>query len=316
MTRARADLIVGLTVLLALVGVVQLITYGLFTPDMADWWSYHDGASRLVSSGTPYSAMQSAPYPLHEAAWGDGFVYPPPAAVLLLPTLLGAWTFYALNLAGVVAFVGVAVLIARQERLGRIGVLLIGALALAHPGFQEVREGQISPLIAAGVGALWLLPRASGWLAVVTGMVKAYPGIGLVWALRQRAPLRGPILLGIGMVLATGWLWPGWIDAMLNAQPGCPAWSLPSIACTTGIRWAGYIVGGGLALLAWRLPSDRVAFLVLTLAMLAPAPDLYWGYWMVPFMGALPLGIDRGRWLTVTRPAWRSRTLASSSQIG
>jgi hypothetical protein len=310
MIRAAALVLAGVA---ALIGLAQLATYGLLIPNAADWWSYHEGAERLIATGSPYSAMQGAPYLLHEAAWGRGFVYPPLAGLLFLPTLLGGWTFYALDAAGVVGFVTISVLIARREGLALGGVLVVGALALAHPGFQEVREGQISPLIAAAVGAMWLAPRASGWLAVLTGMVKVFPGIGMVWALRQRAPLLLPILVGLALGVATWWMWPTWATAMLNAQPGCPAWSLPSIACTTGIRWLGVAVAALLAIAVLRVKSDRLAFLLLTFAMIAPAPDLYWGYLMIPFVGFLPLGIGLVR--SEGSPARRPGPLANDQPI-
>lgn len=284
--RVTTVLVLTLAGLLVLYGLSTVFTYGVLTSNGADWLSYYSGAERLVTTGSPYSSVQSEPYLLHEMAWGEGFVYPPPAAVLLLPTLFGPATFPLLNLAGIVSFVWVSVLLARRDRLGWPWITLIGALALANPGFREVREGQLSPLIAAAVGAMWL--GHAGVLSVVAGAVKVYPGLGLMWALRRGESVRGPLLLAALLAAGTLWLWPEWIDAMANAEPGCPAWSLPSIACVTGTPWAGSAVAGVLTIVAWRLPWDRPAFLLLTLAMIAPAPDMYLGYLMVPFVGVLP----------------------------
>jgi len=57
-----------------------------------DFESYSAGLQRAISGESLYSPVQlSGPYGLAEAAGGAGFVYPPSAAVLLLPTLLGNW---------------------------------------------------------------------------------------------------------------------------------------------------------------------------------------------------------------------------------
>jgi hypothetical protein len=287
--------------LMAFIGIVRIVGLSLIDPDRADWLSYRAGAERLLTEGSPYSAMQAAPYALHDAAGGAGFVYPPPAAIAFMPTLLGDWTFHALNLLGVVAFVLVTALIGRREGLPMRWVAVLAGLALLHPGFQEIQQGQISPLVAAGVGAMWLAP--TGYLAVLTGMVKVYPGLGIMWAARMGGPVFRPLLFGLGVVAATFWLWPGWIRAMLNARSGCPDWSLPSLSCATGGPWVGIIVALGLAVAAWRIRGSRCAFLLLTLAMIAPAPDLYWGYLMVPFVGALPpLATLIKRWDAVAYP--------------
>jgi len=268
-----------------------MVHYGIQSPNTADWLSYRDGAARLLETGSPYDPIQRFPYLLDEMAWGAGFVYPPPAAVVFIFTLAGDWTFGLLNVLGAMAFVSVAAAIAHRDGLPWHWVAVIAALAMAHPGFREMREGQISPLLAASVGAMWLAPRASGWLVVIGGMIKVYPLLGLVWAVREGAPLVRPIVVGATLVALTFWLWPDWVNAMLNARPSCPerSLSLGSLACATELPMSGYIVSLLLALAAWRVRSDRVAFLLITVAMVAPAPDIYWGYLMVPFIGALPI---------------------------
>jgi hypothetical protein len=204
-------------------------------------------------------------------------------------TTWGEWTFYVTNLMGLIAFVGVAVLIARQHALPWRLVAMFGAMALAHPGFRELREGQVTPLIAAAIGGLWLFPKASGWLGVAAGMVKVFPGLGLLWALRQRASLIAPIGLAIAGLLLGGGLWIDWLEVMLNARPGCPDFALPSIGCVTGVPALGWSAAALIAALALKMRSDRVAFFLLAVAMICPVADLYWGHLMVPFMGALPL---------------------------
>jgi hypothetical protein len=166
--------------------------------------------------------------------------------------------------------------------------LLVAGVAFAQPGLAEIREGQLSPWIASALGVMWLRPRAAGWLSVAAGLVKVYPGIGLIWAYRHRVSLRGPIGLAIVSVVVMFPVWIQWLTAISNARAGCPTISLPSFTCTLGTPWLGYVAAGTLAFIALRARSDRIAFLALSMAMVAPAPDLYVGYLLVVFVGLMP----------------------------
>ncbi len=274
------------TVALIAFGVARLIE-PIQLANMSDWMSYHNGAARLVLDGSPYSDMQFSGYKLDQAAWGRGFVYPPPAAFLLFPTLLGTWTFWAIN-AGAVVFIGVSALIAVREGLPWYMCALVAALAFAQPGLAEIREGQLSPWIASAIGLMWLRKSAAGWLSVLAGLIKVYPLLGLLWAYRQRAGLRGPLALALLSVVVLFPLWLEWVAVMSNAHAGCPSISLPSFTCTAGAAWPGYVAAAALAVVALRVRSDRVAFLALSLAMIASAPDIYVGYLLIVFVGLLP----------------------------
>ena len=129
---------------------------------------------------SPYSAMQLAgPYPLHEIAGGNGFVYPPTAAYPLVPLLLDGAP-YVWERPECLRLAAVALAIVRREwgRLTTAGWLVAGAIILSQPGLYEVREGQMSPLIAASVDAMWLWPRQSGYLAVAGALFELYPVAG------------------------------------------------------------------------------------------------------------------------------------------
>jgi hypothetical protein len=162
----------------------------------------------------------------------------------------------------------------------------------------------VEPLIAAAIGALWLLPN--GWLAVAGGMVKLHPLAGLVWALRKRGPILAPVLFAIAGVAIWALIWPelwrDWMASTMNMRADCNAIGWPSVNCVTGIRWLGPALAGVMLFGTWRVRSDKVAFLLLSLAILVAAPDTYASYWLIPWVGALPLLLTEPRAVTWRRP--------------
>jgi hypothetical protein len=289
--------------------LLHLAEGGLLHPNLADVHSYQAGARAVLSMHSPYSAMQLAgPYPLHEIAGGNGFVYPPTAAYLLVPLLIDGAP-YVWNVLNVAVFAAVALAIVRREwgTLSNAGWLVAAAIILSQPGLYEVREGQMSPLIAASVGAMWLWPRQSGYLAVAGALFKVYPVAGLLWTARKRGSIVRPVLLalaiGATVPILNFSLYGEWITSLANARAGCPEWSLPSFSCA-GAGWLGYPVAAALLLAAWFVHRDDVAFGLLGLAMIAPAPDLYWGYLLVPFICALPLLVKVARHVSDRVFAW------------
>ena len=217
--------------------------------DQVDLVSYITGSQRLLSSDALYPAWQIRhPYMLWEASGGDGYVYPPTGALVLSPLLLGAPAWFLWVVGGLVAYVAVGLLIVRSEGAnGLTPALLAAAYLISHPGLHSAKSGQASPWIAAAIGAMWLV-RQPGYLAVAAGLVKATPGIGILWAVRRGEDLRLPILVAVLVVLATipfgisNWLmWPA---ALANGEPDCQRWwSLWSFGCA-GIPWAGWLIAG------------------------------------------------------------------------
>jgi len=288
----------GIALIVVLVAIGTLIERGIAHPNLADLSSYRAGAAKAIELQSPYSAMQLAgPYPLDAAAWGRGFVYPPPVAFLFAPLLIDSSAF-VWNIVTVSAFVLVAFAIVRREwgPMGPVASLVALALILRQPGLQEVFEGQMSPLIAAFVGMMWLQPRASGYWAVAAGLFKIFPLAGLVWAGRRRAAVLMPIailaLVGVTTIVLTPSWWRDWVTSVGNARAACPTIALPSFTCV-GLPWLGYLLAGVLCVSALRLKRDDLAFVALTVGMVIGAPDIYWGYMLIPFVGLLPLG---SRW--------------------
>ena len=266
---------------LVLIGAMLSASYWLHA-DFADSASYTAAVQRSLAGGSPYTALQTAPYPLPDVAHGRGFIYPPSAILLLLPFAAGSgWVWNGLMLATLAAALWV---------VGR-GALLV-AVVLASPLVAEAMQvGQITPLIAVGILVAWRWPRGTAWVAGAGALLKLFPVLLLVWAIRKRQPILMPLAVG-ALTLAGSFIWPGhWVDflaAWRNGQPACWSSEVPSFACL-GIGWLGPVVAIALTVAAWRVRADAAAFALLGWAMIAPSPDLWMNYLLIPLVSSLPL---------------------------
>jgi hypothetical protein len=258
---------------LALYGILVVATTA-YTGDMADAVTYAVGVDRWLSGTSPYTPMQSEPYPLHLVALGAGYIYPPASLPLLIPLTWGDGVMRAWAFAGGLS-VGVVGALMVREYGRRVAVLVFG-IAMLLP--MDVASGQASPWIVSAVGLAYLSPRWGSVVAASAGSLKVYPMLAVRWW----PALLVPLALG----LLTLGLWPDWITAWTNGRPGCPDWALTSVTCATGSAWPGYVLAAILLVGAWRAPRP-IGFFLLTVAMIIPAPDLFRGYLLVPFMGLL-----------------------------
>jgi hypothetical protein len=324
MTPVRAVVSVALaSPLVRVVGLVALVALGALSLRVAltnaflyvnwgDALTYAEGARRIYAGVTPYSDMQLAgPYPLDDASFGFGFVYPPSGAYLLGPFMLGEPFWYLWNALSFVAVVGVVVLIVRRElgSLSRVGVLatVAAGVTVLQPGLTDLKTGYLSPMIAAAFGAMWLWPRFSAVPAVLFGLIKLFPAAGAMWAIRKGAAWQLPVALGIVVFVLATVLHPqfltDWMTALGNAESGCPEFALWSFHCL-GMPLVGYLMALVLLAGSWFARRDDVSFLLLALAITVPLPDVYWGNLMVPIVAAMPLVISESRrWLYTDRQA-------------
>jgi hypothetical protein len=298
----RAVAFVGLIVVGALSLRISL-TNAFFYNNWADSLSYAEGARRIYGSVSPYSETQLAgPYPIDHASFGLGFVYPPSGAYLLAPFTLGEPFWLLWNALSFVAVIGVVNLIVRREfgHLTLAWALASSAAAavLFQVGLTDLKTGYLSPMVAAGVGAMWLWPRWSAIPALLFGLIKAFPAVGLLWTIRKGGIWRLPLVAAVAAfglaTLAHPTFLSEWVVALANAQPACPEFALPSFGCL-GFPWIGYALAIVLLALSWKAARDDVSFLLMGLAMTVPLPDLYWGNLMVPMMAALPLVASESR---------------------
>jgi Glycosyltransferase family 87 len=278
---------------------------------LADASSYHAAVQRWLSGSSPYSAEQlSGPHTMGSAVGGNGFVYPPLALPLFLPLAPGVEATLAWVLLTHAAFLVVVFAIARRE-LGDLPLaasLVVVALALALPGMNEIRLGNASALIATLIGLIWLLPRWGALFAVIAGSIKVFPLLAVPWSARWGASLVPAAVVGLVLVAISLLIgpqrWVEWVTAMTTAVPSCPTWALPSLPCVTGSSVPGVLLAAVLFIGAIAAPSRPIGFLLLSVAMIVPAPDLYQHYLLVPFVGALPAACAA---VLAGREAWMQR---------
>jgi hypothetical protein len=266
---------------------------------MADGLTYAAAGRHLLAGEPLYSLFQlSAPYPLAAASFGQGFVYPPTAALLFTPL---AW----LGTEGLgLAFGGIWVLFgALVFRLARWSGLAVApaalftlVVAISGPAISGASAGNMNLLIADALLASWLWPRSAGVLAVLGGAIKLFPAAGMIWTIRRHGSLLWPLALGIGLLVAATLIvgTSGWSDFLSAFGHGrsSSGYSSPGQLLGPGL---GTAVGLGLAAAAgigvWRIRDDAVAFALLGWAMILPAPDWESHYLLLPLAASLP-------WLT------------------
>jgi hypothetical protein len=279
---------------------------------LGDFRTYWAGANHVLQGSDLYPTEQLiGPFVLGDATRGRGYVYPPSSALLSAPLALApeAVAFAVFTIASAAILAAVVWLIARREGLGLArSALLTVAVAGSGPAISGLVTGNVNVLVAAMLGLMWLHPRASGYLAVVGGLVKVYPAIGIVWTIRKRAPLLGPIALGLA-ALALSVLTLGvqsWHDFGVTMTNGIstevfliesPRSVLTPLVGGAVATLVAVVLTGALIALTLRLRDDHRAFLCLGLAWIALAPDWQVHYFVVALVAAVPLlaGFSRQR---------------------
>jgi hypothetical protein len=270
---------------------------------LGDFTTYWITARNVLAGAPVYPSWQlGGPYPLGNASFGGGYVYPPTAAIVSTPLgmfpLDVSWAVATSVLA--CALGAVAFKIARREGAGvRLSVAMTLALLFSGPALESLLTGNVNTLMALGLGIVWLAPQTSGYLAVVGSLIKIYPIIGLAWAVRTRAELLKPFIAGAAAVAASVILlgtqsWLDFLQVLTNGQPSgdfplmSPRAALTTIAGPTVATLTGYLLAALLATVVIAGRRDRRDFFVLSVAMIVPAPDWYLHYFVVPLVGAFP----------------------------
>ncbi|MBO1333922.1 glycosyltransferase 87 family protein [Streptomyces sp. VRA16 Mangrove soil] len=157
-------------------------------------------------------------YALRATHAGLPTTYPPFAALLFTPlTLLDVATVRAaatlLNLALLVAFVHLSLLLVRRHARVEHSLWVAAGAVWCEPVWTTLRYGQVNLLLAVLV--LWDLTRRPGhrWAGV---------GIGVAAAIKLTPALFVVFLLGTGLALAvTGGGWRPWLRAAATAVGSC-----------------------------------------------------------------------------------------------
>jgi hypothetical protein len=268
-----------------------------------DYLSYAAAGGRILAGTGIYAPMQLAgPYFLGDAAWGRGYVYPPPSALFAVPfAMVGEPAGFSVftTVAGM-AF-GLAMFrVARNEGLKPLAASLFTLVVfLSPPSIESLGTGQANTLVAVGLLAIWLYPNTSGYIAVVGGVVKLFPLAGLAWAVRCRAPLVRPlillvVLLGLSLLVQGPDTWHQFVVATQNGQssqfsfPTPPRHILEPLIGPSLAMLVSLVGSGVLLLLTIRVRSAYLAIALLSLAMILPAPDWYVHYLLIPLAGVAP----------------------------
>ena len=266
-----------------------------------DWYAYAFGTDRVLSGESLYIAEQLAgPYSL-PAVTPQGYIYPPPSALLFLPFSIGsdigltAWI--VANLALLV--LGLAAVLRRElgavPPVGLALVLLGLCLPVPIPGglLRPLINGVLASNVNVGLAGLlalgWATGSHRGWIpyaAAFGAAFKIFPGALVLWAVRRDGPR--PLIIAIALTAAICLLtlplvgieeWQRFLRALSNAEPTCTE-GRSSIACLAqpfmGIslaKAAGVLVGSLFLVAAMLVRTDFPAFVLLTLGMLAPLAD-------------------------------------------
>lgn len=284
---------------------------------MADALSYAAAGRHLLEGELLYAPFQLAgPYGLGAANLGQGFVYPPTAALLFVPlSPLGSEGLAVVFGAALAAFGLLAFRLARRSGLGsHASALLAFAVTFSGPAISGASSGNVNLLVADALLASWLWPGSAGTFAVLGGAIKVFPAAGLVWTARQRRSLGWPVALAVALLVAATLMagfasWADFLTAFENGRSSSAYYVVAPVELLgPGL---GQVVGYGLALAAlagaWRMRDEAAAFALLGWAMILPAPDWYSHYLAIPLAAALPWAARALAAYRTRRPmGWRS----------
>lgn len=266
-----------------------------------DWYAYAYGTERLLAGESLYVAEQLAgPYSL-PAITPDGYIYPPPSALLFLPFSIGADIGLSAWILGNLALLGVGLAAVLRREMGSVrpiglSLVLLGLCVpiwtpagFARPLINGVLASNVNVGLAGLLALCWGAGSRRGWIPYAAGVAaafKIFPGALALWAVRRdgwRA-----LLIAIGSVAAICLVtlpivgieeWRRFLLALSNAEPTCTG-GRSSIAClsqpflgTSLAKAAGIVLGALLLLVAMLVRAEFPAFVLLTLGMLAPMAD-------------------------------------------
>lgn len=296
-----------------------------YNPLLLDW-AHNTSAVQRVLAGAPlYAAAQlHGPYPDHVPVM-IGFLYPPPAALLLAPFVwypIGLIAWIVLNV-GLLVTGFVAILHKELGRFSAVGLAFVLLGLTVQTAFTEgVAVGNMNVGLAGLLAWTWALGSSDhriGFLAGIAGTVKLVPAVLAFWGVRARgwrafaeALATGVVLSLVALPLTGLGAWFDFFRAEPAAQAVCANW-IPALACVfqpalgdAGAKIVVLAVTLLLCLLAIRLRNDYLAFACIVAAWLAPVPDLHTHYFLVVYV-LLVVGLARtaGRAVRTRRDAAR-----------
>jgi hypothetical protein len=238
----------GLAMLIG--GLLAALVPLLGEPLREDWLTYVRGSELVFSGQSPYAAFQlEGPYPLGTAANGNGFVYPPSAAVVMAPFL---HPFELWATLGIVLFAGGLLAIARHHGLSLLvpGTAMLLSSAVLWSG---TISGAASPAIAGLLGLAYVGVPTAG----IAAAVKLFPASWVILGWSRWIAIGAAVPILVSVALAGFGPWLEYPTAFRNAEPAC--WQFSSLACVGVPEWMTFVLGALLvagamrASRAWRL---------------------------------------------------------------
>ena len=301
-------LFIGIPFVVVLGSLINLSTGHHTFPPFWDFHTFRAAGRDVLDGRSPYPPPDRAVL-IHEKS----FVYPAPAAVVmvpfaLLPFTLSAWLFSLVSIASVPAslrIVGV-----RDYRC--YGVALVSV-----PFVNSLGLGAISPMLLVGVALVWRY-RDRAWVAAASlaavVMLKLFLWPLVLWLAFTRRTRTALLSVGLMAAVTTAsWLVLGFaglrtyshVLSILTHLVEGKGYSLVALGLSLGAttpvaRALPWIVGGALLVLIaarGRTPgNDNFTFVVAIGAALALSPIIWLHYFVLLY---IPIAIVRPRlsWL-------------------
>ena len=296
----------ALTISIVLLGQALMDATG--QAPFADWRNYRDAVGRVLTGVALYEPVQlSGPYLMPDTV-GSGYSYTPGSVPWLIPFAPdppGAALWTSFN----VGFFVSGLFAALCRDLGTRAVIpfafaLLG-LILFLPFASAVLSGNVNLFFASTFAWCWAVGRSEprvGALAAIGALFKLFPSVLVLWP-TGRARKRS-IVIAAGVVIASAvaslvMMGPqAWLDfpsVLLNAQPYCTdvRVSIPCVLTPVVGALGSKAIAIGLALSALAgalvVRSDRAAFVLFGVAMLAPVSDMHFNYWLIAYVALVVL---------------------------
>jgi hypothetical protein len=291
-----------------------------------DWKTYALASERMLQGESMFLPEQLAgPYYLPDGTV-EGYAYPPASAVLFLPFAFGDIGLLAWVVANVALLLsGIAAIVQREFgslrpiplALSLLGLLFLVPLAggtIWAPFPHGVLTGNVNVILAGFLAWCWATGERRSWIAYAAGIgaiVKVFPGALVLWAARRHGWRPVVISGGVAGVVAVATFplvgldeWRNFFLALSNALPSCGDY--PSLTCMAeplvgqgAAKLIAMIAGAVLLALAVLLRHEYLAFVLLTMGMLAPLVNGHQSYllffYVLLVIGACRFAAARGR---------------------
>jgi hypothetical protein len=160
-------------------------------------------------------------------------------------------------------------------------------------------------------------------LAIAGSLIKIFPGVVLLWSYRLHVPPWRAIVIAAILILATTVFvgvgqWADFATSLLNARPfgadfpQSPRMYLEPVLGSPLATGATYVATIGVSAAVMFVKFERLAFFLLSLAMILPASEWHIHYLLIPMVGAAP-ALCAGLGLAIQR---RSKTSPVAKATG